>query len=325
MPTPSTPPAAYGAQTASDRRATLLAAEETLLRAAAPDVTVERGEVTALDGARLHYLDCGAGDPLLLVHGRGGSGAQFAPLLSALAAQRRVITLDLPGWGLSDKPPFMGHNTADALAIWTAGVLALLNALDIERIDLLGHSIGGLTALQLALDRPERVNNLILVDAGGLGRTTPFDVRLFFWLMPERLFPRFGKDFMARILARDDSRYRTEPAAMAPLLDFAWALYNQPEIIPSGGRAFNRWSNPWGVNYDLRDRLPELQIPVLMLWGERDRVIPYSEALLARRRIAHGRLVAFTRNGHSPFAERPTDFARVVNVWLNGGGAPSRV
>jgi 4,5:9,10-diseco-3-hydroxy-5,9,17-trioxoandrosta-1(10),2-diene-4-oate hydrolase len=317
----TTPTNAPGAVT-SDRRAALLAAEEALLRAAAPAVSVERGEITTADGVRLHYLDCGAGDPLLLVHGRGGAGAQFGRLFPAFAAQRRIITLDLPGWGLSDKPPFTGRDTPDALRVWTGGVLALLDALGLERVDLLGHSMGGLTALSLALDHPARVDRLILADSGGLGRTTPFDVRLFFWLAPERLFPLLGKRFMAWTLAQDDPRYKT---LRDEAFEFAWQVYNQRAILPSGARAFNTWVNPIGVSFDLRDRLRELEAPVLLLWGERDRIIPYEEALKARRRIAHGRLVAFTHCGHSPQAERPDDFARVVNVWLNGGGAPSRV
>lgn len=311
--------------TPAGSRAALLAAEEALLRAAAPEIEVTRAEITAPDGARLHYLSCGAGEPLLLVHGRGGAAAQFAPLFPALAAQRRVIALDLPGWGLSDKPPFTGRDTPDALRIWTGGVLALLDALELERVDLLGHSMGGLTALSLALDHPARVERLILADSGGLGRTTPFDVRLFFWLKPERLFPLLGKGFMAWTLAQDDPRYKRAGSRRDEAFEFAWQVYNQREIIPSGARAFDTWVRLSGVHFDLRDRLRELEIPTLLLWGERDRIVPYAEALKARRRIAHGRLVAFTHCGHSPHAERPDDFARVVNVWLNGGGAPSRV
>src|SRR5512147_2724834 len=67
-------------------------------------IAVEQHD-TVVGGVRLHYLTCGEGEPLLLIHGRGGAGALFAPVLAALGAKRRVITLDLPGWGLSDKPP----------------------------------------------------------------------------------------------------------------------------------------------------------------------------------------------------------------------------
>ncbi len=322
MPTTPTTPASAPPATAADRRAALLAAEDALLRAAAPDVAIERGEVMTPDGVRLHYLTCGEGEPLLLLHGRGNAAALFAPIFAPLAAQRRVIALDLPGWGLSDKPPFTGRNARDALRVWMGGALALLDALGLDQVDALGHSMGGLTTLALALDHPTRVSRLILADSGGLGRIAPLDVRLFFWLMPERLFPLLGQRFMAWALAQDDPRYRT---LRDETFAFTWAIANQPEVIPSGGRAFNRWVNLTGVHLDLFDRLRELEQPTLMLWGERDRITPYGDALKARRRIAHGRLVAFTYCGHSPFAERPADFARVVNVWLNGGGAPSRV
>ena len=233
-----------------------------------------------------------------------------------------MIALDLPGWGLSDKPPFTGRDARDALRVWMGGALALLDALGLDQVDVLGHSMGGLTALGLALDHPTRVSRLILVDAGGLGRTMPFDIRLYFWLKPERLHPLLGQRFMAWAMAQDDPRYRT---LRDETFAFTWAVTTQPEVIPSGARAFDRWVSIAGVNFDLRDRLRELELPVLMVWGERDRITPYASALQARRRIAHGRLVAFTHCGHSPFAERPEDFARVVNVWLNGGGAPSRV
>jgi pimeloyl-ACP methyl ester carboxylesterase len=318
----STTPARTSPATLTDRRAALLAAEESLLRAAAPEAAVERGEITTPDGVRLHYLTCGEGEPLLMLHGRGNAGALFAPIFTPLATQRRVIALDLPGWGLSDKPPFTGRDTRDALQVWMSGALALMDALGLDQVDLFGHSMGGFTALALALDHPTRVSRLILADSGGLGRMAPFDIRLFFWLMPERLFPLFGQRFMAWALAQDDPRYRTR---RDETFAFTWAVANQPEVISSGGRAFNRWVSITGVHYDLFDRLRELEQPTLMLWGERDRITPYADALRARRRIEHGRLVAFTHCGHSPFAERPDDFARVVNVWLNGGGAPSRV
>lgn len=309
-----------GGATTTDRRAALIAAEDALLRTAG--VPVERGEAPGPDGARLHYLTCGEGEPLLLLHGRGSAGALFAPIFAALAAQRRVIALDLPGWGLSDKPPFTGHSAQDALNLWQAGALALLDHLGLRQVDLLGHSMGGFTALGLALEHPQRVAQLILVDAGGLGRAGAFDARLYFWLKPERLHRWLGPKFMARALAAD---YRGAQVAHDEAFEFTWAVTTQPEVIPSGARAFDRWVTPLGVHMDFFARLKEIEQPTLLLWGERDRVTPYSEALRARRRMRHAKLVAFTHCGHSPFSERPEDFARVVNVWLNGGGAPSRV
>ncbi|HEY7850542.1 MAG TPA: alpha/beta fold hydrolase [Ktedonobacterales bacterium] len=304
----------------TDQPAALRAAEEALLRTAG--VVVERGEAPGPAGERLHYLTCGEGEPLVLLHGRGSAAALFTPIFAPLAAQRRVIALDLPGWGLSEKPIFTGRTPQDALRFWMDGVLALLDHLGLDRVDLLGHSMGGFTALGLALEHPDRVRSLLLADAGGLGRTLALDVRLYFWLKPERLHRWLGRNFMARVLAQDGAK-RGVPRDEA--FEFTWQVTTQQAIIPSGARAFDRWIDLFGVHLNFLDRLLKLEQPTLLLWGERDRVAPYADALRARKLIRHGRLVVFTSCGHSPFTERPADFARVVNVWLNGGNAPSRV
>ncbi len=297
----------------------LVRAEEALL--ATTGIPVARHEVR-VDGVRIHYLTCGEGEPLVLVHGRGNAGAHFAPILPELAKERRVIALDLPGWGLSEKPSFTGHTAEDALNLWRGALLGFLDALDIPQTDLLGHSMGGFTALGLAVQHPERVRRLVLVDSGGLGRDTPFDVRLFFRVKPERLLRWFGPRMLAFALRRDNPQREVPRDAY---FDFTYAVMSQVEVIPSGGRAFDRWVNLGGVHLDLRGNLKDLRMPVLLMWGDRDHLIPYSTALQAARRIRTGRLVAFTNVGHSPFAEKPEVFTRVLVGWLDGYGAPSRV
>ena len=297
----------------------LAAAEEALLATAG--VPVERCD-TVLNGVRIHYLTCGEGEPLVLAHGRGGAAALFTPILAALAAGRRVLALDLPGWGLSAKPPFTGHSASDAVTIWRDALRAFLDDRGLAQADLAGHSMGGLAALAVALDAPERVRRLALIDSGGLGIETPFDVRLYFRLKPERLNRWLGRRFFAWILNHDDPKLAK---ARGPLFDFMFAVESQQAVIPSGGRAFDKWVNLNGVHLDFRSRLKELEMPVLLLWGDQDRLIPYSTALHAVRQIRTGRLVAFTRCGHSPHQERPDVFARVLNGWLDGYGAPSRV
>ena len=297
----------------------LAAAEEALLATAG--IPVERRD-TVLNGVRIHYLTCGEGEPLVLAHGRGGAAALFTPILAALAAGRRVLALDLPGWGLSAKPRFTGHTASDAVAVWRDALRAFLDDQGLTQTDLAGHSMGGLAALAVALDAPERVRRLALIDSGGLGIETPFDVRLYFRLKPERLNRWLGPRFFAWALGRDDARLARE---RGPLFDFLYAVETQAAVIPSGGRAFDKWVNLGGVHLDFRSRLKELEMPVLLLWGDHDRLIPYSTALQAVRHIHTGRLVAFTRCGHSPHQERPADFARTLAAWLDGYRVPSRV
>jgi pimeloyl-ACP methyl ester carboxylesterase len=297
----------------------LVRAEETLL--ATLGIPVERHEVS-VGGVRIHYLTCGEGEPLVLVHGRGNAGAHFAPIFAELAKERRVIALDLPGWGLSEKPPFTGHTAEDALNVWRGALLGFLDVLDIPQTDLLGHSMGGLTALGLAVQHPDRVRRLVLVDSGGLGVDTPLDVRLFFRIKPERLLRWFGPRMLAFALQHDNPQHKVPRDAY---FDFTYAVMSQAEVIPSGGRAFDRWTNLGGVHLDLRGELKDLQMPVLLMWGDRDHLMPYTTALQAARRMRTARLVAFTNVGHSPFAEKPDVFTRVLIGWLDGYGAPSRV
>lgn len=296
----------------------LAQAEERLL--ATTGIRVARHDVT-VNGGRIHYLTAGEGEPLVLVHGRGTAGALFAPVLAQLAAERQVIALDLPGWGLSAKPPFTGHTAEDALAIWRGGLLGLLDALTLDQVDLLGHSMGGLTVLGLALEHPERVRRLVLVDSGGLGTNTPLDVRLYFRLKPERLNRWFGPRFLAWTLRQDAAN----PPREGPLFDFWYAVMSQPEVIPSGGAAFDRWVNLGGVHLEFRRRLRELAMPVLLVWGDHDRLIPVSSAITAARAIKTGRLSILSDAGHAPFLDRPEAFSRTVTAWLDGYGAPPRV
>jgi 4,5:9,10-diseco-3-hydroxy-5,9,17-trioxoandrosta-1(10),2-diene-4-oate hydrolase len=176
--------------------------------------------------------------------------------------------------------------------------------------------MGGFTALGLALDHPDRVRRLILTDSGGLGAQMQLDVRLYYRLIPERLHPLLGRRFTRFILTHDRVR-RAEPPSEAEV-DFYHALLTQREVVASGASAFNRWVNLTGVHLILTDRLNELDMPVLLLWGDRDIVTLYHDALVASRFLRDGQLVTFSRCGHSPFAERPDDFARVVLTWLDG-------
>ncbi len=288
----------------------LEAAEAALL--ATTGQHVERGYVQA-GGQRLHYLVCGSGEPLLIVHGRGASGASFAPILAPLAAARRVLALDLPGWGLSEKPPFRGRTAHDALAVWMDGVCAFLDSQGLARVDYLGHSMGGFTGLGLALERPERLRRLILADSGGLGKRFPLLFRLYFHMKPERLHRWLGPAFTRFTVRRGASDHMTPSPER---LRFERALVTQADVIPSGGRAYDAWINLTGVHLSFADRASELALPVLVLWGDADPVTPYRDSKAAVASMPNARLVTFRGGGHSPFQDEPQAFAQAVLEFL---------
>lgn len=298
---------------------TLAEAEEALLRTAG--VPVERHDLD-VKGMRLHFLACGQGEPLVLLHGRGGAAALFTPIFAPLAANHRVLALDLPGWGLSGKPPFAGHSAHEALDLWMSGVLALLDALQIPRADVLGHSMGGFTALGLGLEHADRVRRLVLVDAGGLGGQMRLDERIGWWLKPERLVRWFGPRALEWSLRRER---RGKPITRDARFTFKYQVMTQEGIAESGPRAFDKWVSLSGVHLDFTRKLRDLTMPTLLMWGDRDATTPYADALRAARALGPGHLVAFTGCGHSPYEERPTDFSRTLLTWLEVGRVSARV
>jgi pimeloyl-ACP methyl ester carboxylesterase len=300
--------------------APLAAAEADILRVAG--VPIERHDAV-VDGTRLHYLTCGEGEPLLLLHDRGLASSLFAPILPQLARKRRVLALDLPGWGLSDKPPFAGRMPHDALASWTDALLAFLDTQELADVELVGHSLGGLVALAATLDRPERIRRLALIDPVGLGTHMQLDARLYFGFVPERLHRRFGRRFSHLVLANQGGTHG--PQLDGPLFDLYHLLLTQEGVLSSGAAAFHTIMNLTGVHLCLTDRLKELSLPVLLMWGDRDTVCKYEDGLLAARYLRDGQVVAFTGCGHAPFWERPVEFARVLLTWLDNIHIPSRV
>jgi pimeloyl-ACP methyl ester carboxylesterase len=297
----------------------LEAAEAQLI--ASTGLPVERRDVGTGD-LRLHYLTCGEGDPLVLLHGRGNGGGVFLPIFPALVKHRQVIALDLPGWGLSAKPPFRGRTAHDALDFWMRGVTGLLDALGLDTADVLGHSMGGFVALGLALEHAQRVRRLVLVNSAGLDRALGMDERLVYWIKPERLLHRLGPRAL-----RWGLRYevRRESESSAAVFDYLYAVMSQLNVIPSGARAFDRWINLLGVHLSFERRIRELHMPVLLMWGDRDMTTPYSSALLAARALGPGHLVAMTGCGHAPFLERPADFGGILETWLEGERVSSRI
>jgi pimeloyl-ACP methyl ester carboxylesterase len=308
------------AQAAVSQVAPLDAAEVAVLHATG--IPVERNDIV-VNGTRLHYLTCGEGEPLVLLHERGLAGALYAPILPRLAARRRIYTLDLPGWGLSDKPPFSSHSPRDALRLWTDGVLGFLDSQGLTEVALAGHAMGGFVALKAALEQPERISRLVLIDPAGLGTSMQLDVRLYFGLTPERLHRRFGRRFSRMVLANQGGT--RGPELEGQLFDLYHLLLTQEAVLASGAAAFHTWVNLTGVHLTLTDQLKELAIPVLLMWGDRDTVCKYEDGLAAARYPRDGQLVAFTGCGHAPFWERPDEFARVLLTWLDNIHIPSRV
>jgi pimeloyl-ACP methyl ester carboxylesterase len=279
------------------------AAEALATAAAAP-----RTEVVELaDGTKIAALIAGPADAtetIVFLHGLGGSQSTWASVLGYFAENSRIVAVDLPGHGASDKPtPESTDYTVPALA---ARIGELVEKMELSPAVLIGHSLGGATALQLALDRPKLVRALALVDSAALGSEISGELLDRIESAPSRdeargLLELFYQDRRFVLERGIDDMYA---ARTAPGADDA--------VKAIAASAFTRH----GQNLVLTDRLGELEVPVLVVWGELDRVIPSTHAVAAAAALPTGWLEIMEGVGHVPQVEAAPAFAAIVNRWL---------
>jgi pimeloyl-ACP methyl ester carboxylesterase len=266
-------------------------------------------------GRSVNFVDYGEGSPdlhpVVLVHGLGGCWQNWLENIRPIAATgRRVVALDLPGFGFSEMP-------ADGISISGYGrvVNALCDELDLGEVVLCGHSMGGFTACETAIQFPERVERIVLVSAAGI---TTSDI------VQQPILAG------ARVIAALGSRAVTQSRKVIVRKRLRRPLYagfiRYPDLIPtdflfeitqgSGRPAFNA-ALAAILGYDVRDRLPEISVPVLIVWGSEDMLVPDSDASKFERLIPRSRKVVLADTGHSPMMERPQTVNELIVEFLH--------
>jgi pimeloyl-ACP methyl ester carboxylesterase len=265
-------------------------------------------------GTRVNAVALGSGPPLLFVHGLGGSWTNWLETICAFADDHRVVALDLPGFGASASPPSEPPSIPGYAALLDdlCGVLGIASAV------VVGSSMGGLIAAELALRAPQRVERLVLVSAAGLSTDTmPLEPLLRVLTPLERVVTapgalaaahapqltrrrRLRKLLLLGICAHPD---RLPGPITAELVSGA----GRPGLLP-GLRAI--------VDYPIRDRVSEVVCPTLIIWGERDRMVPVADASEFERLIAGSRAIVYPNTGHLPMIERPACFNEDLRAFL---------
>ncbi|BBT15353.1 alpha/beta hydrolase [Metapseudomonas otitidis] len=263
---------------------------------------------TLPDGLRLHYLDVGEGEPVVFIHGSGPGASghsnfkQNHPVFAE--AGYRVIVPDLPGYGASDKP-----ETVYSLDFFVAALRGLLDALDIQRCVLVGNSLGGAIAIQLALDEPRRVSRLVLMAPGGLMEKEQY------YLQMEGI-QKMGAAFangelndaagMRRLLGLQ----LFDPALISDetVEERVAVVQQQPRCVLSTMQVPN-----------LTERLAELACPILGFWGMNDRFCPVSGAQTMMERCRAIRFVLLSECGHWVMVEHRALFNRTCLDFLAEG------
>ncbi len=279
-----------------------------------------RFRTVATGRARLSTMEAGIGPPVLAIHGLGGTKGSFLPTVAALSDRYRVVAVDLPGFGDSDKPigaSYDPHFFADAM-------VALLDALGLDRVDLIGNSLGGRVALELALRAPERVGRLALL--------TPS----LAWRRPRRWAP------MLRLVRPELGLVQLAPRAvvegmvrrLVPGADEGWMAAGVDEFLrayltPAGRSAFYAAARqiyleaPHGNN-GFWTRLRGIQSDALFVWGRRDTLVPIAFARHVAEALPQARHLEL-ECGHVPQVELPRQTHDAVGAFFAQDTTVARV
>ncbi len=261
----------------------------------------------------VNYAEIGEGPPVVLVHGLGGSWQNWLENIPHLARSHRVLALDLPGFGASPMPGW-----EISIPSYGALVSAFCQALETGPAPLVGNSMGGFVCAEVAVSQPQAVERLALVSAAGVSHArmmrapaetagrmaraaAPFALRRYEQGLRR---PRIRKRMIAHIVHRPGQMRR----------ELLWELIRyglEPPALVAAIRGL--------AGYDILDRLEEVEIPTLIVWGRNDLVVPVRDGVEFARLIRGSRLEIFDRCGHVPMAERPVRFNRLLEEFLAAG------
>ncbi|WP_265110161.1 alpha/beta fold hydrolase [Halosolutus halophilus] len=253
----------------------------------------------------MHHIRRGTGEPLLLVHGLGGSWRTWTPVLDELAAEREVIAVDLPGHG--ETPPLFGEVSIDTLA---GAVTSFLDAHDLEGVDVVGNSMGGRLVLELA--RRGTVGATVALDPGGFW--TGWE-RYFFYatLAPSIRLVRALQPVMDRLTASAVGRTLLLAQLSARPWELSADVAREELRTFAGSPSFDELLRrlAFGPGQPGTDSTPG---PVVIGWGSKDRVTLPRQAKRAVNRFPSAQVYWFEGCGHYPHWDAPDEAARVILV-----------
>jgi pimeloyl-ACP methyl ester carboxylesterase len=275
---------------------------------------MDHEEIT-LHGHRVTYRRAGWGPVVVLVHGITGSSKTWEDVIEPLAENYTVVAPDLLGHGESAKP-----RGDYSLGAYASGIRDLIAAIGHDRATVVGHSLGGGVAMQMAYQFPERVERMVLVSSGGLGREVHLLLRAAALPGSEIVLPLLASpgligrlDGLGGVLGRLGLRAGAD-------LDEMWQGFSS--LADPGARAafihtLRTILDPGGQRVSAVDRLYlAAEMPSLIMWGERDPIIPFRHGVNATETMPGSRLVTFPDAGHFPHRQDPKRFVRELTDFI---------
>lgn len=272
----------------------------------------------------------GRGTPVVFVHGLGSSGyMEWRHNLEPVSGRHRVFAPDMPGYGRTDKP-----RARYTIPYFARFVVRYMEDRRLRSAVLVGASLGGRVVLEVALERPHLVHKLVLVNTLGLGRPKMNMAQMVYGLVT---IPRVGEAVMRftrdalkwappQMVRRVAARYSGASSDLSRAIDDTYLehlreLYAADEFhhaYLSTVRGLVHPSALLGGHHDVTRRLNELKIPVQLIWGADDPLFPLAHAARAHSLIDRCKLAVIEGAGHTPQAERPEEFNRVLSKFLDG-------
>ncbi|MCU1475383.1 MAG: alpha/beta hydrolase [Subtercola sp.] len=242
--------------------------------------------IVYVGGARIHLLRQGTGSPLLYIHGSGDAGG-WLPAQSELASHYTVYRPDLPGYNGSDRRPDITSVAEMAASVWQ-----LLDEVFVGEVRIIGSSLGGWIAAEMAAVNPSRVSHLVLLDAVGLEPSGGFPVDQFSMSGPEIVRAVYHSDDLRAAVGADTAERLKNPGAAERM---------------AGNASMTRLlgEHPYFHDPSLPARLGGVEAKTLIVWGADDGLVPVSCGLLYEQLIPDARLVVLADCGHLPLVEQP--------------------
>ena len=288
-----------------------------------------RSGFVEMGSLRVHHMLGGRGSAVVFVHGLGSSGyMEWRQNLESTAARHRVFAPDLPGYGRTDKP-----RVRYTIPYFARFIRRYMEDRGLRSAALVGTSLGGRIALEVALEEPRLVRKLVLVNTLGLGRPHVRMSQMAYGLVT---LPRVGEAVMrftrdaltwapSSMIRRVAGRYAGVSSDLNATMDDTYLEHLREMYAADGFQSaylstVRSLINPralFGGHHDVTKRLNELKIPVQLIWGMDDPLFPLAHAERASSMIGRCKLTVIERAGHTPQAERPEEFNRVLHTFLD--------